>query len=150
MERELASNPNKYLEILELTYKEHSKEKDDRNINENVATNAYRLLHQWKFVPGTKDDGYIDSNNIKKWYKDMKKICSEKDRLEVGLSCFGKVLFYFPKDKSNFWIDKTVAEILNNDEIVRNSYKTEAFNSIGAVNWDENGTEYINKRDEYK
>lgn len=150
MEREIASNVNKYVEILELAFKEHSKEKDDRNINTNVATNAYRLLHQWKFVPGTKEDGYIDPKNIKKWYKDMKKLCTEKDRLEVGLSCFGSVLFYSPKDKNSFWIDKTVAEILNRDEIVRNSYKIEAFNSVGVVNWDENGTAYLTKRDEYK
>jgi len=80
----------------------------------------------------------------------MKKICFDKDRLEVGLSCFGKVLFYAQKDPKDFWIDKNVAEILNGNEIVRDGYKNEAFNSVGAVNWDENGTEYLNIRNEYQ
>lgn len=150
MEKVISSDPNRYSEILQLSFKEHSKSKDTSNIDPNIATNAYRLLHQWKFVPGTNDDGYIDSNKLKIWYKDMKDICKKIDRLEVGLSCFGKVLFHSPKDKSNFWIDKTVAEILNNDDIARNGYKTEAFNSVGVVNWDENGTAYNKKRDEYK
>ena len=150
MEKEIATNVNRYAEILELAFKEHSKEKDNRNIDTNVATNAYRLLHQWKFVPGTKNDGFIDGIVLKNWYEDMKKICSDKDRLDVGLSCFGNVLFYSPKDQKGFWIDKTVAEILNDNETVRDGYKNEAFNSVGVVNWDENGTAYINKRDEYQ
>lgn len=149
MEKEIAKNVNRYVEILELAFKEHSKPKDDRNIDSNVATNAYRLLHQWKYVPGTNEFGFIDEKSLKKWYKDMKKICANKDRLEVGISCFGNVLFYSPKDKSGFWIDKTVAKILNGDEIARSGYKNEAFNSVGVVNWDENGSEYFSKRDEY-
>lgn len=149
MEKIISSDANRYSEILQLAFKEHSKSQDTRNIDPNIATNAYRLLHQWKLVPGTKDDGYIDSNKLKIWYENMKDICKKIDRLEVGLSCFGKVLFYSPEDKSGFWIDKAVADIINNDETIRDGYKTEAFNSIGVVNWDENGTAYMNKHDEY-
>ena len=150
MERVISSDANRYSEILQLAFKEHSKNKNTSNIDSNIATNAYRLLHQWKLVPGTNDDGYVDSNKLKIWYENMKEVCKEKDRLEVGLSYFGKVLFHSPKDKSGFWIDKTVADIINNNEIIRNGYKTEAFNSVGVVNWDENGSEYCEKRDEYK
>lgn len=150
MEKIISSDANRYSEILQLAFKEHSKSKDDSNVNQNVATNAYRLLHQWKLVPGTKEDGYIDSSKLKIWYENMKDICEKIDRLEVGLSCFGKVLFHSPKDKSGFWIDKTVAGIINDNETIREGYKTEAFNSVGVVNWDENGTAYNKKRDEYQ
>lgn len=150
MEKVISSDANRYLEILQLAYKEHSKMQDVSNTDPNIATNAFMLLHQWKLVPGTKNDGYIDSNELKKWYENMINISKEKDRLEVGLSCFGKVLFHSPKDKTDFWIDKTVAEIINNNETIREGYKTEAFNSVGIVNWDADGTEYNKKRDEYK
>lgn len=150
MEKIISSDANRYSEILQLAFKEHSKVKGDSNIDQNVATNAYRLLHQWKLVPGTKEDGYIDSSKLKIWYENMKDICEKIDRLEVGTSCFGKVLFYSPKDKSGFWIDKTVAEIINDNEIIREGYKTEALNSVGVVNCDENVTAYNKKRDEYK
>ena len=148
MEKEIAINVNKYVEILELAFKKNSK--NDININQNIATNAYRLLHQLKIVPGTKEDGFIDGIFLKKWYEDMKKICSEKDRLEVGLSIFGKVLFYSPTDKKDFWIDRTVAEILNNNKIVMDGYKHEAFNSLGVVYYDQNDSTYINKKNEYQ
>lgn len=149
MEKVISSDADRYAEILQLAFREHSKSKDTRNIDSNIATNAYRLLHQWKLVPGTKDDGYIDSNKLKIWYENMKGICKKIDRLEVGLSCFGKVLFHSPEDISGFWIDKSVADIINNNETIRNGYKTEAFNSVGVVNWDENGTAYMNKYKEY-
>lgn len=150
MEKIISTDPNRYCEILELAFKEHSKEKDERNINPNISINAYRFLRQWKLVPGINEDGYIDSKNIKKWYKEMKKICKEKDRLEVGLSNFGHVLFYAPKDRDGFWIDRTVAKIINEDEIIRGGYENEAFNSVGVVNCDENGTDYMKKYEEYK
>ena len=150
IEKTISTDANRYSEILELAYKEYSKNKDNRNIDPNISMNAHRVLHMWKLVPGTTDDGYIDSKELKRWYKDMQKVCEEKDRLEVGLYCFGKVLFYSPKDKSDFWIDKTVAEILNENDVVVNGYKNEAFNSVGIVTWDEKGTAYINKRNEYK
>jgi hypothetical protein len=150
MEKEIATNVNRYAEILELAFKEHTKEKEDRNIDQNIAMNAYRLLHQWKYVPGTKNNGFIDGAKLKQWYEEMKKICTDMDRLEVGLSCFGHVLFYSPKDLKNFWIDRTVAEILNSDEIVRRGFENEAINSIGAVYLDENASAYMDKRDEYQ
>lgn len=150
MEKAIASDVYRYSEILELAFKEHSKKNDNRNISENIAINAFRLLNQWKLVPGTNDCGKIESRKLKEWYKDMKKICAEKDRLEVGLTYFGHVLFYASEDKSDFWIDKTVAEILNGDEIIRKGYEIQALNSVGVVNWDKNGTDYKNKSDEYR
>lgn len=150
MEKILASDAEKYSEILELAFKERSKKKGDRNINPNIATNAYRLLNQWKMVPGSKEDGSIDSKLLNKWYEDMQEICNKKDRLEVGLSYFGHVLFYASEDKSGFWINKDVSDILNKNKIVRSGYKNQAFNSVGVVNYDKDGSDYMRKYDEYK
>ncbi len=150
IEKAIATDVNKYAEILKLAFKERSKEKDEINNDENIAKNAYNFLHHWKYIPGTKSDGYIDHSFLKQWYNDMKMICSEIDRLEVGLLCFGKLLFSSPKDKSGFWIDKAVARIIEENMTVRRGYETEAFNSVGVINWDENGTAYLQKKDEYE
>ena len=150
IEKRVSSDANCFCEILELVFKEQSKNKDSCDVNSELAKNAYRLLHQWKLVPGTTVDGYIDSNQLRKWYEDMKKVCKEKDRLEVALTYFGKVLFYSPKDKTGFWIDKSVAEILNENETIREGYRMKAFNSVGVVRWDKEYSDYNKKRNEYK
>lgn len=150
MEKVLASDAEKYSEILELAFKEKSQKKNSRNIDSNIATNAYRLLNQWKIVPGSREDGSINTKILKKWYTDMQTICKAKDRLEVGLYYFGQVLFYASEDKSGFWINKAVANILNENQKVRDGYKIQAFNSVGVVNYDKEGSDFMKKYNEYK
>ena len=81
----------------------------------------------------------------------MKKIAIEKDRLEICLLHFGQVLFYASKDKDGSWIDKSVAELLNRDdaEKIRRGYSVQAFNSVGVVNVDSEGTAWLNLEKEW-
>lgn len=151
IEKMLSENPKVYNDILCLAYKPHSMKVNPKKVNENIATNAYRLLNQWELVPGLVD-GIIDKEKLNNWYKQMVAICSESDRLEVGLSNFGKVLYHSPKDKDGFWIDKNVAEILNDDnaDTIRQGFHTEAFNSSGVINYDPEGTVFENLSKEYE
>lgn len=150
IEQALANNPSVYNDILCLAYKPHSLKTNPQKIDEKVATNAYRLLNQWELVPGL-ENGTIDKEKLKSWYNKMVEICTKSDRLEVALSNFGKVLYHSPKDKSGFWIDKNVAEILNqeNADIIRKGFNTEAFNSLGVINYDSEGSVFENKANEY-
>lgn len=101
-------------------------------------------------VPGL-ENGRIDKEKLNMWYNQMVEICTKSDRLEVALSNFGKVLFHSPKDKDGFWIDKNVAEILNqeNADIIRNGFHIEAYNSLGVVNCDPEGSVFESKVLEY-
>lgn len=146
----LSNDPNVYNDILCLAYKPHSLEKNPDNTDEKIAINAYRLLNQWELVPGL-DNGTVNKKKINDWYNEMLDVCRKSDRLEVALSNFGKVLFHSPEDKSGFWIDKNVAEILNQEDadIIRNGFRIEAFNSMGIVNFDAEGSAFNNKAEEY-
>ncbi len=150
IEETLANNPSIYNDILCLAYKPHSLKTNTHKVDENVATNAYRLLNQWELVPGL-ENGIIDKEKLNSWYNKMVEICTKSDRLEVALSNFGKVLYHSPKDKSGFWIDKNVAEILNqeNANIIREGFRTEALNSLGVINYDSEGSAFENKANEY-
>lgn len=151
IEQTIAMDPEKYNEIICLVSKHYSLKENFQRIDERIIINAYRLLNQWRFVPGTVN-GLIDKNKLNHWFLEMKKICIKSDRLELGLSNFGKVLYYSPQDKDGFWIDKNVAEILNQDDadIIRCGFKTAAFNSIGVVNYDSEGNAYRNLAKKYQ
>lgn len=151
IEKMMSDDPKVYNDILCLAYKPHSMKSNPKKVNENVATNAYRLLNQWKLVPGLSN-GIIDKEKLNNWYVQMIDICKKSDRLEVGLSNFGKVLYHSPKDKSGFWIDKNVAEILNKDDadIIRSGFHTEAFNSLGVINYDPEGSVFESLAKEYE
>lgn len=142
IEKELSRNPAVYNDILSLAYKEHSKAKEEAaDIDEKVATNAYRLLHLWKYPPGLEENNTINKKKLNEWYKKMVELCKKSDRLEVGLLNFGHVLYYSPPDKSGLWIDKNVAEILNAKDAstIRDGYRTETFNSLGVISIDSEG-----------
>jgi hypothetical protein len=153
LETEIANNPARYNEILCIAYKAHSVQSEDAaSVDKNIAKNAWLLLHYWRIVPGTTADGKIDRNKLNTWYEKMVEICSESDRLNVGLMNFGHVLFHAPTNK-NGTLNKYVAEILNEDsmnaKILRDSYRTEAFNSLGVISIDADGTVYDNLADKY-
>lgn len=139
----MSEDPNLYLNFLTMVYKPHSMSHNPQKVDEKIATNAYRLLFRWNIVPGIID-GKINKQKLNQWYQEMKVICAKEDRLEVGLYNFGCVLFHSPNDQSGFWIDKNVAEILNEDEAVeiRKGFSNEAFNSVGTINYEPTGSSY--------
>ena len=152
IEKKLSEEPQVFNDIICFAYKAHNDNTNKENGNEKLALNAYRLLDIWKLVPGTDDKGFIDKAKLCTWFKKMKKLAEATDRLEVSLLNFGQVLYHSPKDKDDFWIDRNVAEILNEDgnETIRKGFSLEAYNSVGVVNLDREGTVWLNLEEKWK
>jgi hypothetical protein len=58
----------------------------------NVAAQAYRLLHEAKRIPGTNDDGTIDTTKLKSWITELRALCRAHAREEIGDSVIGELL----------------------------------------------------------
>ncbi len=151
IEKELSNNPKTYVELLKLAYKP-MKAINEKYEFDKRASNAYRVLHKWKTPPGLNENNQIDKVKLENWYNEMRNLSEKEDRLEVGLTNFGRVLFYSPKDNNGLWIDKNVAEILNDPyaENVRKGFSVENYNSIGVVTIDSKGTVYEEKAKEFE
>ena len=151
IEKKLSEDPKIFIDVICLAFKAEKDKTNKENNNEKLAINAYRLLNIWKIVPGTNDEGFIDKDKFICWFEEMKNLALEKDRLEVSLLHFGQVLFYSPKSKDGFWIDRNVAQLLNRDDadVIRRGYSLQAFNSVGVVNVDSEGTEWLNLEKEW-
>lgn len=137
LEKRLANDSSFFCEIIRFAYrskntseKQHELSKERRNI----ATNAWRLLHDWHTPPGLQDDGIFNCEKFIKWLEETKKTCTQSGHLEVALINIGKVLFYSHTDPSGFWINRVVADVLNDkdSEEMRNGFSTEILNSRGA------------------
>ena len=109
-------------------------------------------MNSWHTPPGTQDDGSINSNIFSDWLDKVKMICAESGHTEVALTHVGHVLYYCPADLSGFWIDKKIAEILNQrgSELLRNGLSTETINTRG-VHWiDPSGKPEIELAEKYR
>ena len=152
IEKRLSEEPKFFGELICMAYKAHSDEFNKDNPEYQNAINAYRALSSWKIPPGLNEDGIIDSELLKKWNLEMRNIAIEKDRLKIALYNLGRVLFYAPKDQGGFWIDKSVAELLNESELeeARNGFGITVFNSVGVVNFDYTGSVWLNLEKEWE
>jgi hypothetical protein len=116
LERQIAETPALFMQAIALAYK-RSDEGEDRPewriVNEeartNIATQAYRLLHNVKRIPGTQDNGAINVPKLKAWIGEVQTLCKAYARVEVGDSVIGQLL---SKGSMEFGLTKLCAKFL--------------------------------------
>jgi len=138
LEQNLASDPDFFCDVIQLIYRPKDVEEPE-TVDEDtkaIATNAWRLLREWKRPPGLHDDGSFSAEEFIAWFEKVKERCSESGHLEVAMIKVGEVLFYCPEDPGGLWINEEVAKQLNASDTadMRNGFRTEVFNSRG-VHW---------------
>jgi hypothetical protein len=137
LESRLANDPEFFCEVIRLIYRS---KKEDQPLNEHteeskaIATNAWRLLHEWKTPPGTQKDGTFNDESFEKWLQNVKAFCTESGHLEVALINIGEVLIHSPPDPDGLWIRRAVASALNDREAdeIRSGFRTGMYNSRGG------------------
>ncbi len=137
LENRLASDPAFFCKVIRLIYRSKKEEKTHKEPSEHdksIATNAWRLLHEWRTPPGTQPDGTFSQEHFTEWLKQTKETCAESGHLEVALTHIGQVLIYCPPDPQGLWIDQNAARELNarDAEEMRNGFSSAIFNSRGA------------------
>ena len=137
LENRLASNPEFFCEVIRLIYRSKKDDAPQHEPSEDskaIATNAWRLLHEWRTPPGMQEDGSFDNNQFSSWLQRVKEICAESGHIEVALINIGEVLIHSPADTGGLWINGTVAEALNarDAEDMRDGYRTGVYNSRGV------------------
>jgi hypothetical protein len=126
----LATEPEFFQEIIAMLYKS-TKSAESQNMNEFFAHNAFKLLHQWNVLPGLNSDGDFEYSIFQKWYKRVIELCDHSGHLDVAKIHVGNILFYTPVDKNGLWINRDIASLLNENDILRRGYFHEAINSRG-------------------
>lgn len=139
LESRLANDPEFFCEVIRLIYRSKKEDQPSREPTEEskaIATNAWRLLHEWKTPPGTQEDGTFSEERFTEWLQRVKEVCTESGHLEVALINIGEVLIHTPPDPDGLWIRRAVAAALNDREAddMRAGFRTGTYNSRG-VHW---------------
>lgn len=137
LENRLASDPAFFCEVIRLIYRSKNEDnpvKEPSEQDKAIATNAWRLLHEWQTPPGMQADNSFSQEQFKQWLQQTKEMCAKSGHLEVALLHVGNVLFYCPADPKGLWIDQVAAEALNasDAEDMRRGFSTEVYNSRGV------------------
>ena len=146
----LATDPEFFHQVLTFVYKSDNPDMDVQ-VEEWASRNAWRLLFQWKKMPGV-DNGTLDYNAFVKWYDEVIKLCKASGRLNCGQTHIGHILIYTPPDPSGLWIDKRIAALLDlqENDALRDGYYTATYNSRGIHEVDMSGKEDLEIAETFK
>ncbi|MBD2303836.1 hypothetical protein [Nostoc sp. FACHB-190] len=98
--QELSKNPLFFVQILKFVYKSEEDIDEPVEIDQatlNRAMLGYELLESWHQVPGLKEDGTVDLEELKNWVLQARVASQESGRGKIADIQIGHLLAYAPK-----------------------------------------------------
>jgi len=135
LQLKLARDPQFFIMILSLCYRPANGEME-QEVPPEVASNAYRLLHDWKVVPGsTEQGGEIDETALNDWIRRARTLAAEADRGRIGDYRIGYVFAHAPADADGKWPAKAVRDVIEaiGSTSLESGFRTGIYNKRGVV-----------------
>jgi hypothetical protein len=144
LERLLARDPASFTALVSLVFrpakaKGEPEEQASKTASE-MASNAFRLLREWRIAPGTNDQGQVDAAALQDWLSEARRLLKDADRAEVGELQIGEVLAQAPMDPDGTFPTLAVRDVLEsapNDRLGRGFavglYNKRGFTSRGMT-----------------
>jgi len=142
LEKEIARNPELFVQAVGFSFKRSDDNEDppellldDSDKKSNRAHTANKLLDVVALIPGSKDDGTIDSADLVRWIEQARAGCAAIAREDVGDQMLGKLLSHAPADESGVWPCMPVRDALEKvmTEHIGRGLHMALFNSRGAT-----------------
>jgi hypothetical protein len=119
LEREIAQSPVIFVQAVALAYKRSDEGEDPPSWTvENpeqraaVALAAHRLLERIRIIPGTDDNGRVDAATLAAWVAEVRRLCREYARAEIGDICLGQLLAKTDEGENGIWPCEAVCEAM--------------------------------------
>lgn len=157
LQRLLSSDPRTFVQMIELVFRPRSARNmegvEQSARDTTVAGNAYRLLREWKVVPGTNEDGVVEADDLHAWLNEARRLLKGADRFEIGELQVGEVLAHSPEDADGTFPSLPVREVLETapDERLARGFLIGVFNKRGVTSrgMTEGGQQEYDLADQY-
>ena len=114
---------------------------EDPKQREAAGSAAYHLLNEITKIPGTNDDGKIDGHALAAWISEVRQLCRNYARADMGDYCIGELLAKAPAGKNGIWPCEAVCEAMVGmaSTKIGEGFHIGTLNSRGVVNRGEGG-----------
>ncbi|PUB18243.1 HigA family addiction module antitoxin [Paenisporosarcina sp. OV554] len=141
LEAQIGESPSLFVQAVTLGYNRRDEGKDPLewkvgNHEQRVAVSsaARLLLERISNIPGTDINGIIDTVALAEWLSEVRRLCHEYGRAEIGDRCLGKLLAKAPTGENGMWPCQQICEAMeeiSSSEIAR-GFSIEVHNSRDA------------------
>ena len=141
LERAIADDPAFFASVIFLLYERDDHGEDPPGLRlegaeRHVAAvrKADTLLNRLRRIPGLADDGTISAPNLYAWCVEVRRLCAEQGRSEVGDVHIGELLSHAPSDRDGRRPCGPVCEVLQRiaSPDVASGFCTATLNARGA------------------
>lgn len=135
--RVLAREPEFFAQLLKDAYRGEGEAAEDEPSEEqqNRAEAAHRIFMHCHNVPGFQQPERPDTEALKRWVREARRLAAELDRAEIGDLMIGRVLAYAPNDTDDgAWPHRAIRDVIedvSSDEL-ESSIRSEQINKRGA------------------
>ncbi len=119
LEREIETSPVLFVQALALLFKRDDDRQDppdwqieDPDQRTAAATAGYRLLERIRRIPGTEVDGSISAKKLKRWVMELRRLCAQYGRVDLGDQYIGQLLSRAPADANGLWPCRSICEVM--------------------------------------
>lgn len=143
LEEKLSTDPHFFAEVISFVFRPRSRTEEDEiqaELSEETqirARNAFKLLHDWRWIPGKDRTGKFDPIAFKSWITEAISLTSKSGHIEVAKNEIGQVLTCAPPDPDDLWIHRAVAAEMDkrDNSDMRTGFTIRLFNNRGAFSW---------------
>ena len=114
--RVVGKNPSLFADLIAMAFKRADGKDDNESEDhpsEALGMFAYNLLFSLRGVPGMIDDGTIDADMLTEWVSEARRLCTERDRRDIGDQQIGAVLANAPVGDDGVWPGEPVRDLLD-------------------------------------
>ena len=119
LERWIVESPVNFVQVLALRFKRRDNGQDppewrieDPEQRVGMASAAYSLFRKISCIPGTGENGGIDTEALSAWIAETRRLCAENGRAEIGDRYIGQLLSRAPAGKDGLWPCLPVCETM--------------------------------------
>ena len=142
LERHIAESPMSFVQVLALMSKRDDGREDppewqvgDPDRRAGLAFAVYRLLRRIKHVPGASTDGEIHTETLCAWVVEVRRLCAEYGRTEIGDRYIGQLLSRGPVEKDGVWPHPSICETMERiaSSQIGRGFSTGVYNGRGVT-----------------
>jgi hypothetical protein len=110
----LAQDPDLFAELVSCAYRAKG-ETEPQQVDERAQARilqCWTALRDWRRLPGTEQDGSVDTTTLSSWVQRARALLLERDRAEIGDKCLGELLSASPTGADSVWPCEAVRSII--------------------------------------